>query len=113
GAVVVGTGGGVVVMGGGSGMTFEGNVEVPTVQAGAMGTDTVDGKDVPKPQVIARGPVAAVVAIKQLGTNGGGFFGPNSAHPFENPTAWANVVENVCIILIPMPCRVRCGRVIA
>ena len=56
-------------------------------------------------QTIARGPVAAVVAIKQLGTNGGGFFGANSAHPFENPTAWTNVLECVCIILIPMALR--------
>ena len=38
-----------------------------------------------KPQEIARGPVAAIVAIKQLGTNGGGFFGANCCHPFENP----------------------------
>ena len=41
----------------------------------------------PKPQTIVGGPVAAIVPIKQLGTNGGGFFGANSAHPFENPTA--------------------------
>ena len=41
-------------------------------------------------QTIARGPVAAFLAIKQLGTNGGGFFGPNSTHPFENPTFWTN-----------------------
>jgi K+-transporting ATPase ATPase A chain len=103
---------GVLLIAGGTPMTFEGNVEVPTVQAGAMGTDTVDSKEVAKPQVIARGPVAAVVAIKQLGTNGGGFFGPNSAHPFENPTAWTNVVENVCIILIPMATLVMFGRMI-
>ena len=53
-----------------------------------------------------------MVAIKQLGTNGGGYFGPNSAHPFENPTSWTNVVENVCIILIPMACIVMFGRMI-
>ena len=41
-------------------------------------------------QTIARGPVAAFVAIKQIGTNGGGFFGPNSTHPFENPSFWTN-----------------------
>jgi len=55
-------------------------------------------------QTIARGPVAAFVTIKQLGTNGGGFFGPNSTHPFENATFWTSVVENVAIILIPMAC---------
>lgn len=52
------------------------------------------------------------MAIKQLGTNGGGFFGPNSAHPFENPTAWTNVLENVAIILLPMACLVMFGRMI-
>src|SRR6185312_13933762 len=100
---------GVLLIAGGMPMTFEGNVEVQTLQAGAMGTND-DGT--PKPQTIARGPVAAIVAIKQLGTNGGGFFGPNSAHPFENPTAWTNVVENVSIILIPMACLVMFGRMI-
>ncbi|MBK8173058.1 MAG: potassium-transporting ATPase subunit KdpA [Sandaracinaceae bacterium] len=50
---------------------------------------------------IARGPAASQIAIKQLGTNGGGFFNVNSAHPFENPTPFANFVEVVAIILIP------------
>jgi K+-transporting ATPase ATPase A chain len=52
-------------------------------------------------QTIPLGPAASQIAIKQLGTNGGGFFGVNSAHPFENPTAWANLLETVSIILIP------------
>ncbi|WP_375152358.1 potassium-transporting ATPase subunit KdpA [Enterococcus mundtii] len=47
------------------------------------------------------GPVASQVAIKQLGTNGGGFFGANSAHPFENPTIFSNFIENLAILLIP------------
>jgi K+-transporting ATPase ATPase A chain len=51
---------------------------------------------------VSRGPVAAMIAIKQIGTNGGGFFGANSAQPFENPNYFTNVVENVCIVLIPM-----------
>lgn len=51
---------------------------------------------------VSRGPVAAFVAIKQLGTNGGGFFGPNSAHPFENPNYFSNIVETISILLIPM-----------
>lgn len=47
------------------------------------------------------GPVASQVAIKQLGTNGGGFFGANSAYPFENPTIFSNFLENIAILLIP------------
>lgn len=52
-------------------------------------------------QTIPLGPVASQVAIKQLGTNGGGFFNANSAHPFENPTGFSNFVENLAILLIP------------
>jgi K+-transporting ATPase ATPase A chain len=52
--------------------------------------------------VIPLGPAASQIAIKQLGTNGGGFFGVNSAHPFENPTAWSNLFEVASIILIPV-----------
>jgi potassium-transporting ATPase potassium-binding subunit len=76
-------------------MTFEGSVKATTLEGAE--------------QVIARGPVAAEVAIKQLGTNGGGFFGPNSAHPFENPSPWSNLVEVASIILIPMACIVMFG----
>jgi len=49
---------------------------------------------------VSRGPAAAMIAIKQAGTNGGGWFGANSAHPFENPNYVTNVVENISIILI-------------
>ena len=59
--------------------------------------DTVEGAQ----QTIAMGPVASQEAIKMLGTNGGGFFGANSAHPFENPTPITNFLEAFCIILIP------------
>jgi K+-transporting ATPase ATPase A chain len=52
-------------------------------------------------QTLALGPVASQVAIKQLGTNGGGFFGANSAHPFENPTPFSNFIEMLAILLIP------------
>ncbi|BFU94594.1 MAG: potassium translocating ATPase, subunit A [Nitrospira sp.] len=52
-------------------------------------------------QVFAVGPAASQVAIKQLGTNGGGFFNVNSAHPFENPTPWSNALEILAILLIP------------
>ncbi|MBK8258071.1 MAG: potassium-transporting ATPase subunit KdpA [Polyangiaceae bacterium] len=50
---------------------------------------------------VALGPVASQVAIKQLGTNGGGFFNANSAHPFENPTALSNLLQMVAILLLP------------
>ena len=52
-------------------------------------------------QVIPMGPVASQIAIKQLGTNGGGFFNVNSAHPFENPTPLTNFLEMLAILLIP------------
>ena len=52
-------------------------------------------------QVLALGPAASQVAIKQLGTNGGGFFNVNSAHPFENPTPFSNFLELVAILVIP------------
>lgn len=68
---------------------------------------TLEGKDTIKTlegneQHVSRGPVAAFVAIKQLGTNGGGFYGPNSANPMENPNYLTNIVENVAIVLIPI-----------
>ncbi len=52
-------------------------------------------------QSLPLGPAASQIAIKQLGTNGGGFFGVNSAHPFENPTVWSNLFEMASILLIP------------
>lgn len=54
-----------------------------------------------KNQTIPQGPVASQIAIKQLGTNGGGFFNANSAHPFENPTPLSNFLETLAILLIP------------
>jgi K+-transporting ATPase ATPase A chain len=83
---------------GGMPMTFEGSVVATTLEGAE--------------QVIARGPVAAFVAIKQLGTNGGGFFGPNSTHPFEDPTFWTNVLAMVAIIIIPMASVWMFGRII-
>ncbi len=71
---------------------------VPMTFQGSINATTIEGI----PQIIARGPIAAFVAIKQLGTNGGGFFGVNSAHPFENPGYFSNWVECLSIILIPM-----------
>lgn len=73
---------------------------VPMTFDGAIAATTLEGAS----QLIARGPVVAFVAIKQLGTNGGGFFGPNSTHPFENPTWLSNILECAAIPLIPMAC---------
>jgi potassium-transporting ATPase potassium-binding subunit len=81
---------------------------VPMTLQGAAQITTLEGAA----QTIARGPAAAFVAIKQLGTNGGGFFGPNSTHPLENPTFWSNALEMVAIILIPMACVWMFGRII-
>ena len=71
---------------------------VPQTFAHYVNAVTQQGVD----QVIPLGPAASQIAIKQLGTNGGGFFGVNSAHPFENPTAWSNLFELASIILIPV-----------
>jgi K+-transporting ATPase ATPase A chain len=63
-------------------------------------------------QVLALGPVASQVAIKQLGTNGGGFFNVNSAMPFENPTPFSNLIEALSIILIPAALTYTYGRMV-
>jgi K+-transporting ATPase ATPase A chain len=81
---------------------------VPMTFRGAAMATTLEGGT----QMIARGPAAVEVAIKQLGTNGGGFFGPNSTHPLENPTPWSNMLEVVSIIVIPMAAIVMFGLMI-
>jgi K+-transporting ATPase ATPase A chain len=63
-------------------------------------------------QLIAQGPVASQVAIKTLGTNGGGFFNANAAHPFENPTALSNFVQMLLIFLIPAALTNLFGRMV-
>jgi potassium-transporting ATPase potassium-binding subunit len=63
-------------------------------------------------QVLAVGPAASQVAIKQLGTNGGGFFNVNSAHPFENPTPLSNFLEVLAILLIPAALCYTFGRMV-
>lgn len=78
----------VILVINGTPMTFEGKDAITTLEGSE--------------QHVSRGPVAAFVAIKQLGTNGGGFYGPNSANPMENPNYLTNIVENISIILIPM-----------
>lgn len=63
-------------------------------------------------QILPMGPAASQVAIKQLGTNGGGFFGANSAHPFENPTPLSNGLQILAILLIPCATPFMFGRLI-
>lgn len=65
---------------------------------GKMELTTLDGQT----QQVSQGPTAAIVPIKQLGTNGGGYFGVNSSHPLENPTYLTNIVECWSILIIPM-----------
>ncbi len=77
----------VVLVGEGVVQTLSPYIEVTTLENGK--------------QTIPLGPAASQIAIKQLGTNGGGFFNVNSAHPFENPTALSNFLEMLAIILIP------------
>lgn len=72
----------------GTPMSFDGRMEVTTLEG--------------QKQLISQGPAAAIVPIKQLGTNGGGYFGVNSAHPLENPTYLSNIIECCSILLIPM-----------
>jgi len=79
---------GAILMWQGTPMTFDGAAQATTVEG--------------SPQTIARGVAAPMVAIKQLGTNGGGYFGPNSTHPYENPTPFTNLVETWSILAIPM-----------
>src|SRR3984885_8092192 len=62
------------------------------------------------PQTLAQGPVASQEVIKELGTNGGGFFNANSAHPFENPTPFSNFIEMLLIVLIPAALTVTLGK---
>jgi K+-transporting ATPase ATPase A chain len=78
----------IILLFNGTPMTFEGKDTITTLQG-----DTVQ---------VSRGPVAAFVAIKQLGTNGGGFYGANSAHPLENTNYLTNIVETISILLIPI-----------
>lgn len=70
---------------------------VPQTLAGTKTVTTIEGKM----QDIALGPVASLEAIKHLGTNGGGFFGANSSHPFENPTPITNLIELLSMMIIP------------
>ncbi len=63
-------------------------------------------------QVLPMGPAASQIAIKQLGTNGGGFFGMNSAYPFENPTSFSNLIQLLSILIIPAALLVSFGKAV-
>jgi potassium-transporting ATPase potassium-binding subunit len=75
-----------------------------------MGTD--DNGQPQLQQQVARGPVAALIPIKHLGTNGGGFFGANSAHPYENPSAWSNLLEVINFCIFPFALVLMFGRML-
>jgi K+-transporting ATPase ATPase A chain len=93
----------VLLVSQGTPMTFQPAAVATPVDGAAAGMNE---------QTIARGPVAALVAIKQSGTNGGGFFGPNSTHPFENPTPWSNLLSVISIIVIPMSSMIMAGHML-
>jgi K+-transporting ATPase ATPase A chain len=78
----------------------------------STGTDGKSTTAVVTTQTIAQGPVASQEAIKMLGTNGGGFFNANSAHPFENPTPLTNLIQMFSIFLIPAALTVTLGRMV-
>ncbi|GAA5182251.1 potassium-transporting ATPase subunit KdpA [Niveibacterium umoris] len=117
----------VILVGQGVVQTFSPYKEVARVEATAYDEPVVDasgaavldknGKPVTKAaqastQTLALGPAASQIAIKQLGTNGGGFFGVNSAHPFENPTPLTNFLEMLAILLIPAALCFTFGRMV-
>lgn len=87
-------------------VSAEGEVLEDAVIDREAGTVTVDGALIPDAEIVTEqfvpmGPAASQVAIKQSGTNGGGFEGVNSAHPLENPSAFTNLIEMISILLIP------------
>ncbi|RFA16625.1 potassium-transporting ATPase subunit KdpA [Subtercola boreus] len=88
----------IVLIAGGVIQNFNGFTDVTTLTGGT--------------QSIPGGPVASQEAIKMLGTNGGGFFNANSSHPFENPTAWTNLIEIVLMLAIPFSLPRTFGRMV-
>ena len=84
----------LVLVGQGVVQTFKPYQNVPMLEQAANATETAT-------QTLAVGPAASQIAIKQIGTNGGGFFNANSAHPYENPTPLSNFLEMLALILIP------------
>ena len=81
---------------------------MPQTLVGALDATTLEGAK----QTISIGPVASQEIIKELGTNGGGFFNANAAHPFENPNAWSNALEIWALLLIPVASVLAFGRAV-
>ena len=81
---------------------------VPQTLAGAVEATTLEGAK----QIISIGPMASQEVIKQLGTNGGGFFNANSAHPFENPNIWTDLLQIWSLLLIPIASVIAFGRAV-
>ena len=81
---------------------------VPQTLAGSVDVTTLEGAK----QTLAFGPMASQEAIKELGTNGGGFLNANSAHPFENPNAWSNMLEIWSLLLVPFASVIAFGRAV-
>ncbi|MDF4740350.1 potassium-transporting ATPase subunit KdpA, partial [Vibrio parahaemolyticus] len=81
---------------------------VPQTLDGAVTAQTIDGVK----QSIVRGPVASFVSIKELGNNGGGFFGTNSTHPFENPGQMSNILQMMLMMLLPTALPFTYGRMV-
>ena len=81
---------------------------VPQTLAGSLEATTLEGAK----QAISIGPMASQEAIKELGTNGGGFFNANSAHPFESPNAWSNMLEIWALLVIPFATAFALGRAV-
>ena len=100
---------GVIFMQQGMPMTFNSAEVATTLEPASMGTDD---KGAAKPQTIIVGPVAAVIPIKMLGTNGGGFYGMNAAHPLENPTATSNFFTTLAMMLFPFALVLMYGRML-
>jgi potassium-transporting ATPase potassium-binding subunit len=100
---------GVIFMQQGMPMTYASTEVATTLEPGSMG---LDDKGQAKPQTIVVGPVAAVIPIKMLGTNGGGFYGMNSAHPLENPTATSNFFTTLAMMIFPFSLVLMYGRML-
>lgn len=79
---------------------------IPQTLLGSIEVTTLEGAK----QVLSMGPIASQEAIKELGTNGGGFLNANSAHPFENPNIWSDLLENWALLLIPVATVFSFGR---
>lgn len=90
-------------------LTFQG---VPATLSAGPTTQVLEQTTDVKTQYLPLGPVAPMVAIKQLGSNGGGWYGPNSSVPLENPTPLSNVIEMIAILLIPLSVVFMLGRFI-